>query len=74
MPISSTRVSGLVSKNIVSIGEIYTPHRDGAHIYNDMFELNLRGFLVEGSKFIELSLTDTDHLPQGLLSRMEKGK
>jgi hypothetical protein len=67
MPISSTKVSGIRS------GELFIPHRDGAHMYNDMFELNLRGFIVEGSKSIELYLSDIA-LPQVLRDRMEKGK
>lgn len=69
IPISSTKVSGHVSRS-----EIYMPFRDGAHIYNDMFELNLRGFIIEGSRYKELSLADSEELPQALRSRMEKGK
>jgi len=57
IPISCTKTSGVSQGNSSSL---YLPHRDGAHIYNDIFEFGLRGFLVDGFLCRELLLTDPD--------------
>lgn len=66
IPIGCTKTSGVSSS-------LYLPHRDGAHIYNDMFELGLRGFLVDGSLCRELLLTDPD-LPYAVEEKVKACK
>lgn len=65
VPLSCTKTSGYTEP-------LQTPFRDGAHILNDMFELNLRGFVVEGKEFKELSLLQLDNLPANLVERIVK--
>ena len=66
IPISSTKIDGC------NASVDFLPFRDGAHIYNDMYELNLRGFVVTGTDVKELSLKDTENLPSALLARIQK--
>lgn len=55
IPLGSTRVSGVRQQE-----SMYLPFRDGAHIYNEMFELNLQGFIVDGEKYKEITLADKE--------------
>ena len=50
-----------------------TPFRSGGDILNDMYELNLRGFVIDEGKSKELSLDDKGSIPNGLAAKMEKG-
>ena len=76
VPLSSTKVSG----GGKDIDVMYLPYRDGAHIYNEMFELNLRGFVVDGEHINiglprpesrELLLTDPD-VPYRVAEKLKK--
>lgn len=67
MPFSSVKVSG--SKAVMGI---YKPLRMTGDMYNDMFELGLKGFIIFEDCVEEISLENTLDLPQALLVRMEK--
>jgi hypothetical protein len=64
-PFSSTEVRG---KSL----PLSTPFRAGGDILNDMYELNLRGFVIDGDENKELSLEDKDDLPSGLVIKMKQ--
>ena len=51
--------------------QISTPYRDGAHMFNDMLELNLRGFVVNGSEYRELTFEDNE-VPSSVLAKVKK--
>jgi hypothetical protein len=49
------------------------PFRDGAHIINDMWELRLPGFVVNGKKFKPI-VFEPDAFPGGLVKKMAAEK
>jgi len=67
IPISSTKISGGISKD-----KNFLPFRDGAHIYNDMLEFNFRGFIVSEGKVRELSFDDVDDIPYLVQEKIKK--
>lgn len=58
VPIGCTKINGKVR-------QLDTPYRDGAHMFNEMFELNLPGFVVNGSDYRELTFDD-DEVPSSV--------
>jgi len=68
IPISCTKIGGKV------IIPLSTPFRDGAHMYNDMYELRLPGFVIDEKDGVQivkqLSLEDERELPSALITRM----
>jgi hypothetical protein len=69
VPLSCTKTSGHTDTDRELLR---VPFRDGAHILSDMYELKLRGFVVEDDKFRELSLLDLDKLPTALANRITR--
>lgn len=69
IPISCTKIGG---KGLL----LSMPFRDGAHMYNDMYELRLPGFVVDEKDGVQivkqLSLGDERELPSALVTRMKK--
>lgn len=66
IPLGSTKMSGTIS-------HLDIPYRDGGHIFNDMYELKLRGFVVDGTSTRELTFTD-NAVPWTVLDRVQKDK
>lgn len=67
VPIGCTKIGGKVMRTAAA--QLSTPFRDGAHTYNDMFELNLRGFVVNGSEYRELTFEDSE-VPSSVLAKV----
>jgi len=64
IPIGCTKISGKVA-------HLSTPYRDGGHMFSDMYELKLRGFVVDGTVSRELTFSDKD-VPLKVLDRINK--
>ena len=64
VPIGCTKISGKVT-------HLATPFRDGGHMFNDMYELKLRGFVVDGTTARELSFADSE-VPLRVLDKVQK--
>lgn len=64
VPIGCTKINGKVR-------QLDTPFRDGAHMFFEMFELNLRGFVVNGSEYRELTFEDSE-VPSSVLAKIKK--
>ena len=64
VPIGCTKINGKVR-------QLDTPFRDGAHMFNDMLELNLRGFVINGSEYRELTFEDSE-VPSSVLAKVKK--
>jgi len=58
IPIGSTKIDGGRETYTNLLQKL--PIRDGAHIYHDMWELKLRGFIVDFPECQELSFDDED--------------
>lgn len=65
VPIGSTKINGKVRQ------QLDTPYRDGAHMFNDMFEMNLPGFVVNGSDYRELTFDDVE-VPSSVKVKVKK--
>jgi hypothetical protein len=71
-PFGSTRMGGYSNKK--NDEPLRLPFRDGAHLQHDMWMLKLRGYVVNGTEYREVTLDDRDDLPGGLLRKMDKAK
>jgi len=69
VPFGSTRIGGTRSREE---GHLDLPFRDGAHIMNDMWELRLPAYVVNGKHSKQISLSDPDDLPNALRKRMDE--
>lgn len=68
IPFGSTRIGGARS---LEPEHLDLPFRDGGHILNDMWELKLPAYVVNGKKFKEIELTK-DSAPNALLKKMKE--
>ena len=67
IPFSSTRIGGV---SACKEDFLELPFRDGAHIQNEMWDLKLPGYVVNGTHYKEISNKDRRDIPSALLKKM----